>query len=807
MRVSLHWLKRYVDIAIPADELAHRLTMTGLEVESVDVEGDKFRNFVVGNVLEVRKHPKADKLTLCRVDTGKEVLQIVCGAPNVAGGQKVALGLAGAVVPHNQHDPEGKPFTLARVRVRGEESAGMICSGYELGLSDDREGIMVLDAAAPTGTSLATYLGADDTVFEIGITPNRPDAMNHIGIAREVAMILGTELKVPVVQAPETGPAIGERLSILVEEAVDCPRYTARAVTGVTVGPSPDWMQRLLRSAGLRPVNNIVDVTNFVLMECGQPLHAFDSDRISGGRIIVRRAGHGAAFTTLDGKRRMLGDETLMICDRDGFIAIAGVMGGANSEISESTRNVVIESAYFDPRSIRRTSKFLGLSTDASQRFERGSDPGITVWAAGRAADLIREVGGGEILKGVIDAYPREVKPRIVPIRTVRTNEILGTNLSEAEIVSGLGKLGMDRQPGGDGGISIRVPTFRPDIEREIDLIEEVARVHGYDRIETSGVTSFSLPTEPPDADDAGEVRDWLIGRGFREIVTNSMQRKGTASIASSNVVEIANPISQEMEALRTSLLPGALSVVKHNIFHGTRDLRLFEFGSVYSHDASRPDAGQLGSFVEESMLLMLVSGTSSPLSWDRKPVRLDLFDLKGEVETMFRKILLDKVNLIPYSKAGALTGPGLRIEIQGNEAGYLGPVNGRLLQEYELEQDVFVAELNSDRIFSTMHRERRYAGLPRYPSVRRDLAFVMDGAIAARDVMALIQEAGGSLLRRLEVFDMYHGDQLGVGKKSYGFTLELLADDHTMTQDEIDETVRRIVGRVSSELRATIRT
>src|ERR1051326_5882106 len=519
MKVSLHWLKRYVEIGISPEELAHLLTMAGLEVESIVDLGEQYKNFVVGEVLEIRKHPNADKLTVCRVGNGSDILQIVCGAPNVAPGQKVALGLIGATVPHNQHDPGGKPFVLSHVKVRGEDSFGMICSAYELNRGDDRDGIMVLESDAAAGTALSSYLCLDDTVFEIGITPNRPDAMSHFGIAREVGALLGKKPRLPKIELREGSRSVKKYASVSIEAGNDCPRYTARVIFGVTAGASPKWLQQHLSAVGIRPVNNIVDITNFVLMECGQPLHAFDYDSISGHAITVRHAAAGESFVTLDHKNRILRNDTLMICDARRPVAIAGVMGGEATEISDSTTNVLIESAYFHPPGIRRTSKHFGLSTDASQRYERGADPDIARWANDRAAALIREICGGEILRGVIDEYPVKIMPKKIPLRINRTNEVLGTSLSGSMISGCLKKLEImpvetSSRKRSRGIITYKAPAFRPDLEREIDLIEEVARVYGYNNIDTRAESTLKYPVQAPPRAASEILRQTLVGRG-----------------------------------------------------------------------------------------------------------------------------------------------------------------------------------------------------------------------------------------------------------------------------------------------------
>ncbi|MBI3189986.1 MAG: phenylalanine--tRNA ligase subunit beta, partial [Ignavibacteriales bacterium] len=579
MRISLKWLRQYVDINVTPEDLAHRLTMVELEVEDIEYMGAKYDKFVVGKVLEVSKHPNANKLTVCKVDVGTEVLQIVCGAPNVAPNQIVPVGLSGAVVPHNQNDPEGKPFTLSNVKLRGVDSYGMICSVSELGLGDDKDGIMVLESSAKVGSPLAEYLGQDDIVFEVGITPNRADALSHVGIAREVGALLDGKLKLPEIKLHESKELASNHASILIEDAENCPRYSGRVLFNVKVAESPKWLQDFLIAVGVRPVNNVVDVTNYVLLEIGHPLHAFDYDTLTGHKIVVRRASEGEKFIALDHKERTLKSETLMICDGEKNIAVAGVMGGENTEITSSTVNVLLESAYFNPTSIRRTSKYLGITSDASQRFERGANPNITDWAIDRAASLIQEICGAKVLSGVIDVYPQKIEPRTVPLRVNRTNQILGTDLNKTTVTNLLKKLELkplvSKASQKTDELLFEVPTFRIDLEREVDLIEEVARVFGYDNIQTDVTSQFSFSSDPPKRDFETELREWFVGRGFNEAVINSMNDIETAHLSSPDYVEVANPISKDMAALRTSLLTGLLNCVRSNLFHGTKTVRL----------------------------------------------------------------------------------------------------------------------------------------------------------------------------------------------------------------------------------------
>ncbi|MGA9362916.1 MAG: phenylalanine--tRNA ligase subunit beta [Bacteroidota bacterium] len=810
MKISFEWLREYVDIKIPVGELANRLTMAGLEVESVEDLGAKYDRFVVGQVLDVKKHPSADRLTVCKVDVGKQRLDIVCGAPNVAIGQKVPIGLVGAVIPRNQHDPEGMPFVLELVKIRGVESNGMICSEYELGLGGDTEGILVLDESAVAGTSLAEYLGSTQTVLEIGLTPNRPDCMSHVGVAREVASLLGTKLKRPAIRLKESRERTDKYASVRIEDIADCPRYTARVIRGVKVASSPKWLQEALKSVGLRPVNNVVDVTNYVLMELGHPLHPFDYDRLAGGEIIVRRAKEGERFTTLDGKQRNSRSDTLMICDAKQPVAIAGVMGGANTEISEKTVNVLLESAYFDPKSIRRTSKYLGLSTDASQRFERGVDPNFTRYAADRASQLIQELCGGEILRGAIDVYPHKIRPRPIHLRAARLNEVLGTDISESEIIRILRSLDVpmkERKQSKPGRrLVFPAPTFRPDLEREIDLIEEVARIHGYDRIETKISTDLKLSSQPVPADSSDHLREFLVGEGYREIVTNSLQKKSVASLGNKPPVEILNPISEDMAALRTSLVPGTLDVIRYNIHHGRGDLKLFEIGNVFCQ-RSGPEKGKyFDQYLEDERIILAQTGLTHAPGWEKSERPTDIFDLKGTVERLLTKIFLDKFRFIYYSRRNTLTEFSVDIEFNGGYVGFLGKLNADITMAFEVEQAVYVAELLIESVKEGLKRKPSFQPLPKYPSVFRDLAFVVDDRVSAAEIEECIRSSAGDLLKRVRLFDLYTGDQIEHGKKSCAFSLEFLSPEKTLTEEEIESATEKVIQIVSQKLDARLR-
>lgn len=802
MKISHKWLQQYITFKLTPDELSDRLTMLGLEVESYEILGEKYRHFVVGKVLDVQKHPNADRLTVCAVDVGKERLQIVCGAPNVRAGQKVAVGLVGAVVPRNQHDPQGTPFTLAQVKLRGVESFGMICSEYELDLGTDKDGILVLEPNARVGQPLASYLGLDDVVYEIGITPNRPDLLSHLGIAREIAGITGRKAVLPRVRLRESSAAIKKHFSVTVKDTTNCPRFAVRMIRGVTIAPSPKWLQHMLRAVGLRPRNNVVDVTNFVMLECGQPLHAFDHAQLRGREIVVRQATPGTRFVTLDGKERVLPEGAVMVCDAEREVSIAGIMGGANSEISDATTDVVLESAYWNPSSIRRTAKALGIQSDASYRFERGADPNATAYALDRAAQLIAEIAGGEVLRGKIDIYPKKILPRTLSLRTDRCNHVLGTTLSRSEIVKLLSSLEITKTRADGKRVWFRVPTFRVDIEREIDLIEEVARVYGYDKIETKTVAAIDLnhPFEKEVAAD--RIREILVGFGFHEALSVSLVDEETAMLGGQRPVRLANPLGKEMAAMRTSLLPGLLEAVARNQNVGNTDLRMFEIGHVFVYT----DTPQLvGTVQERQHVCLVVTGKAEPRHWKYPSHDVDVYHIKGVVADLLDVCRLDSWRYIYYSTSETLADNPIFVEINGATAGFLGRVKREVRDRFGIEQDVFVAELNLASLLSK--KQKRYEPLPRYPKARRDVAFVVDRGVTAESIEHAMMELGSELLQEVELFDVYRGPNLPEGKQSLAYSLVLMSKERTLTDEEIDAEVKRVVQRVRERFGAQLRT
>jgi phenylalanyl-tRNA synthetase beta chain len=805
MKVSQNWLKQYIRFKFTPEQFTEKLSMLGLEVESYEDLSKKYDKFVVGEVLERAKHPNADRLSVCKVNIGGTVQEVVCGAPNVAAGQKVAVALVGAVIPHNQHGDEGKPFILERAKIRGVESNGMICSEQELGIGKDASGIFVLDAAAKIGTPLAKYLGQTDTIYEIGITPNRADCLSHIGVAREIGVLINKKIKHSKIVLKESKTPASKFAKIEILDKEKCPRYSARVLRNIKIGLSPKWLQDILSSVGVRPINNVVDVTNYVLMETGHPLHAFDYDKLSGHKIIVKTAREGERFITLDGKERTLTSETLMICDAERPIAIAGVMGGANTEISDTTINILIESAYFHPQNIRRTSKYLGLSTEASYRFERGADINITVAAADRAAQMIQELAGGELLNGVLDAYPKKRKPSTVKARVSRINSVIGVSLSKAEIISLLKKIDLAVKSSSKDGLLVTVPSFRNDVLEEIDVIEEVARVYGYNNIETKTHAAIDFSSNVRTDALQDEVREFLIGSGFNEILTIGLQDEATMSLAGKPLVKALNPVSSEMAALRTSLVTSALGIVKHNQNHGIKDLRLFELGNIHLLVDGKA-SNLLEAYQEEERLLLVVSGNQAPVGYGNVSRVVDVLDMKGEVSALLWKFCLDNYRFIYYDTHEILSEPCIGIEINGTYAGFFGKIRKQIADKLDIDEAVFVCEMNIRALRDGWIRDRKFSPLPKFPGVTRDLAFTVDVMLPQKNVEDIIRKVGQPLCTNVVLFDAYRGQQTGKDKKSVAYALEFQSPDHTLTEEEIDHALAKIIEAVQLQCNGVLR-
>ena len=685
MKISLNWLRNYIDISLSVDDLVKGLTDLGIEVESVEDQQKKLDKFVIGKVLERSKHPNADKLSVCKVDAGTgEILNIVCGAPNVDAGQTVCVALVGAIVPAGG-------FEIKKAKLRGEVSEGMICSAKELELGDDHSGIMVLNTNLPVGTPFAEYLKQNDVVLEIGITPNRGDLLSHIGIARELGALTGNKLKEPVLKNDFAGSEINNKISVNIENTKGCLRYCGSMVEGITVKESPDWLKNALTAVGLRPINNIVDITNYVMMECGQPLHAFDYNTIAGSKITVRSAGSDKKFKTLDSKERSLREDVLMICDGEKPVALAGIMGGENSEINNSTTNVFIESAYFDPVLTRLSSKFLGLQSDSSYRFERGVDIERTEWACKRAAELIAEIAGGKIVQGFIDNYPVKLEKLKVPLRLSHLNRIAGTEYSPERTIELLGSIGISNLTGNNNGYEFEIPqSRREDLTREIDLIEEVIRLDGYDKIEISDHSSLYYDTREfsgKEYDMLREVRKYIIGRGFKEIISNTLVEENFQKLLSENYVKLMNPSSDKMNVLRSELYSGLFEVIKLNFENSNNSLKLFETGNSFS-------LNEKGEIKETKNILLVMAGEYDFRSFDQKQRNFSILDMVNEAEGLFEKLSVENIKKYDYNAQNALMDYSIEYKSRNNVVCKIISFSGKFLNSIGIERPVIICQI-----------------------------------------------------------------------------------------------------------------
>ena len=802
MLVSLRWLKDYVDVELEPGELADRLTMAGLEVESVSEAGPGFTNVVVAKILSIKPHPGTDKLSLCEVTTGDEKYPVVCGAKNINIGDVVPLALVGATIPGG--------YTIKSSRIRGELSEGMLCSEDELGIGEDASGIMILPKGLSPGEDVTDALDLKDTVFDIGITPNRSDCLSIIGIAREVAVITGGKLRYPKIAFSESEEDIEHITSVEILDPDLCPRYTARVIKDVKVKPSPRWMRLRLEAVGLRAINNVVDITNFVMMEFGQPLHAFDFRFLEEGRIVVRGAQEGEEFVSLDGKERILRADTLMICDGVKPVAVAGIMGGLNSEVIDDTETVLLESAYFDPISIRKTSKWLGMSTDSSFRFERGVDPEGVIRASNRATQLIAALSGGRICKNYIDQYPRRIKPvKNILLRVKKVNEILGIKIKAGEIKKTLKSLEMTVNKTENGNYYVTPPTFRVDISREIDLIEEIVRVYGYDSI------PMSLPAVPMRADIRNEektledkIRVVLAGQGYSEVINYSFIMPESANILGleeddkcRKFVMIKNPLTEDQSVMRTGLVYGLLDTMRKNANIGCFDLKIFEKGKVFIAQ----EEGELP--LENEKIAGLITGSRYDNLWHFKELLSDFYDLKGCVENLFDGLMIRDIKFrtgtnVPFLHPGKSCG----IFAGDKEIGFMGEVHPEILEKMDLKRRAVVFELDFD-FLATLYTERAFYGeIPRFPTSARDVAFLISKDMEGGKILDLAVKQGEELLEKAAIFDVYSGKGIPEDMKSIALRFTYRSPDRTLTDDEVDEVHDRIADRIVNLTKAKIR-
>ena len=797
MHVTLNWLKNYIDFEFSASELADRLTMLGIEVESVKQPGAELEGVVVGSVNAIKPHPNADKLVLCQVDIGEpEELQIVCGAPNVREGMYAPVATIGTTLPIG--------LTIKRAKLRGETSQGMLCSEKELGLSEDAAGLMELSTDIPIGTPLATALGLDDTLFELEITPNRPDCLSLIGVAREIRAETGNPLKLPQVDFSEDGTDVREATSVTIEAPDLCPRYAARVLRGVKIGQSPAWLQQRLESVGIGVINNIVDITNFVLMEYGQPLHAFDYHKLAENRIVVRRAMAGEKLTTLDEIERELTADMLVIADAEKPVALAGVMGGYDSEITEATCDVLLESAYFNPSSIRATAKALGMSTEASYRFERGADPGIVLAALDRAAQLITELAGGTICKGVVDVYPGEQPLAEIQLRPERVNFVLGTEIEEATMREILTRLGFAVEAS-ESVQHVTVPTFRSDITREIDLIEEIARVYGYDNIPTTlPKGDIPVPAPDPKVEVRRRIKQFLLAAGMMEAVNYSFSDPNSfdkirfaVDHPLRNALPLQNPLSPEMSVLRTTLLPGLFDNAQRNRNHQIDTIALFEIGSVFIRNGEQQEPERVGG---------VLAGQVGDGVYSNPYRHPDFYDIKGLIEGV-----LEVCGIFDYTlqKTDAPTfhpGRNAAVLFSGRQIGIFGEAHPEVLENYDLPYKAYLFEFDMEALTDAAIFAKRFEPISVYPKVERDLAIVVDKKVLSDMPTELIYKTGGDLVESVRLFDVYEGEQVPEGKKSLAYAIMYLSARETLTDKAVNALHDKIVKRLNQELGAELR-
>jgi phenylalanyl-tRNA synthetase beta chain len=795
MRLSLNWLADFVDLTLEAQALADRLTMAGLEVEAVEAVTPGFSGVVVGKVLNVERHPQADRLQVAEVTTGSQTYRVVCGAPNVQAGFLYPFAPPGAILAGGHR--------LKAAKLRGVLSEGMLLAEDELGLSADHVGLMEIPQDLPVGRDLVAALGLADMVLTIAVTANRPDCLSVLGLAREVAALLDQPLRHPEINlALVAGPGIEARVTIL--DPVHCPRYAARLINGLSVAPSPFWMRRRLQMAGLRAINNLVDVTNYVLLEFGQPLHAFDFERLRGGEIVVRLPQSGERrFTTLDGVERELNPETLLICDAEGPVALAGVMGGLDSEVTGATTQVLLESAYFNPRTIRRTAKRLGLSTEASYRFERGVDPDGVIHALERATQLMCEVGGGLVAAARLDEYPAPIQHPRLNLRVSRANQVLGTDFTSEQMLHLLRRLHLPALAVEGENLVLQVPPFRGDLEREVDLIEEIARLAGFDAIPvTLPRGEVATPRPGPEVRLLAAARQLLEGLGFFEVITYSFQPDRLGSLLTAAeapaALRLANPLSEEQAMMRTSLLPGLLDTLRRNTLQQILDVRLFEISKVFGPRADE-DLPQ-----EEHWLTGLMYGAREEAAWNTTPDPVNFFDLKGMVETLLEGLLIPEVAFTPHGLPEYLR-DGARVFSGSRELGVLGQLRPDIGERLGLEGDIFGFNLN----FAALTQASippRFTPLPRYPAVYRDIAVMLPEGVPAARVAEALYSHGRPWLVEAVLFDVYAGDPVPAGKRSLAFRLSYRDPERTLTDELVNTHHQALVAALEKDLGAELR-
>ncbi len=807
MKISYNWLKEYIKTDLPPEKVSEILTNTGLEVEGLEeietVKGG-LKGVIIGKVLTCEPHPNADRLRKTTVDINKgEPLHIVCGAPNVAAGQKVPVATVGTIIYTEEGD-----FTIKKSKIRGEVSEGMICAEDELGLGQSHDGIMVLDDSAEIGTTAAEYFKIEsDYVFEIGLTPNRTDAMGHYGVARDLRAALlrqgeeNVELSLPSVSSFKVS-STDLPIDIEIEDTEACPRYAGVSLKNVRVEPSPDWLQNRLRAIGIGPINNIVDITNYVLHETGHPLHAFDADEITGYKVVVKHLPAETKFITLDEKERSLHENDLMICNEQEGMVIAGVLGGLKSGVTEKTTRVFIESAYFNPVGIRKTAKRHGLNTDASYRYERGVDPNMSLYTLKRAALLMCELSGGEIAMDIKDVYSKPIEDAEVSVNLDRINRLIGQEIEIEQVRSILSSLDIKIKAEAGRDLMLAVPPYRADVTREADIVEEILRIYGFNAIELRGKMDMSVNTSDPlsERQYREKISSLLSSRGFNEIMNNSLTKSTYYEGYGFNIeesVEILNPLSQDLGVLRQSMLFGGLEVVAYNSNRQQTDLCLYEFGKVYRKNAA--------DYHEEKRLSLWRSGLQKPENWRNGSVKTDFYYLKAEIDNILKNLGFSRWE--ERETAAPIFDYGLNLYLNNREIAILGKLKTDLARKTEVKQEVFYADLDWEYL---SHKGRKndiiFEELPKYPEVRRDLALLLDKAVKYIDLKNTAEKTERKLLRNVNLFDVYEGKNLPSGKKSYALSFTLRDDNKTLNDQQVDKIMSKVLATLEKEHGAMLR-
>lgn len=819
MNISYKWLLEYLPCTLSPQEIADTLTSIGLEtggVEEIETIRGGLRGLVIGHVLTCEEHPNSDHLHITTVDVGADApLQIVCGAPNVAAGQKVVVATVGTTLYHGEEE-----FAIKKSKIRGVESFGMICSEVEIGVGSSNDGIIVLPSDAPVGMPAAEYYHVEsDYCIEVDITPNRVDATSHYGVARDLAASLKrngvpAELKLPEVNLPTD--IIDSRIEVKVADATACPRYQGLVIKGITVRESPEWLRNRLQAIGLRPINNIVDITNYVLHEFGQPLHAFDLAFIKGDQVHVQTVAEGTPFVTLDGVERKLTAEDLMICDSNGDpMCVAGVFGGLHSGVTEKTKDIFLESANFNPTMVRRTARRLGLNTDSSFRFERGLDPERTDWALRRAASLILEIAGGR-LGGMTDVYPNPLKPHQICLSFEKVNSVIGRTIEPETVRSILDSLEIRISKEGDGVMTLEVPRYRTDVTRDVDVIEEIMRIYGYNHVELTGYIRASLGHET-ETDRRYKwqtvVSEQLVGAGFNEILNNSLTAgsyyEGLKTHPREMAVELMNPLSQELNCMRQTLLFGGLETLSHNLRRKHLSLYLFEWGKCYRfHAAKRTDETPLSVYAEDDRLGIWICGQRVHNSWAHPEEPTSVFELKAVVEQVLCRVGIETGAYTLETADNDLYASAMEVKTRsGKLLGTFGTVSTEQIKRFDIEQPVYFAELLWDALMSESARYKLEArDLPRFPEVKRDLALLLDKAVSFAEIESLARGCEKKLLRRVELFDVYKGKNLPAGKKSYAVSFFLRNDEKTLNDKQIEAIMAKIRTTLEQKLGAQLR-